>query len=302
MDEGFSWAAFRGKVRPIHLLSPIDLDKVLQSLYAKVRKTNGGEYESNSFASMQAGIGRYLKENNYHVSIIRDRVFSTSRAVLEGKCKNLREHGKGKRPNKSNSLSESEVNILWECGQLGTHCPMSLIKTIWWLFTLHFGLIGRQEHHFMTISDFQFKKDDFGNEFVTFAEGITKTRQSGLLEKHRLIQPKMFSTDTSRCPVNIFKLYLSKRPSQLRSSGPLYLSIIHKPVSNSLWYKTVPMGQHTRNSIMKRMIENSPLRNSDKRLTNHSTRKILVKKWRQNHIPKSEIIGITCHNSEPGLE
>ena len=183
------------------------------------------------------GIDRYLKENNHHVSIIR--------AVLEAKCKNLREHGKGKRPNKSNSLSESEVNILWECGQLGTHSPMSLIDTIWWLFTLHFGLKGRQKHHSMTVSDFQFKKDDFGNEFVTSAVRITKTRQSDLHEKHRLIQPKMFSTDTSRCPVNIFKLYLSKRPSQLRSSGPLYLSIIHKPVSNSLWYKNVPMGQHT---------------------------------------------------------
>ena len=94
----------------------------------------------------------------------------------------------------------------------------------------------------MTVSDFQFKKDDFDNEFVTLAEGITKTRQSGILEKHRLIQPKMFSTDTSRCPVNIFKLYLSKRPSQLRSSGPLYLSIIHKPVSNSLWYKNFSFG------------------------------------------------------------
>ena len=103
-----SWAALRGEVRPIYLLSPIDLDKVLQSFYAEVRKTNGGEYEPNSPASVQAGIDRYLKENNYHVSIIRDRVFSTSRAVLEGKCKNLREHGKGKRPNKSNSLSESE--------------------------------------------------------------------------------------------------------------------------------------------------------------------------------------------------
>ena len=43
---------------------------------------------------MQTGIDRYLKENNYHVSIIRDRVFLTSRAVVEGKCKNLREHGK----------------------------------------------------------------------------------------------------------------------------------------------------------------------------------------------------------------
>ena len=55
----------------------------------------------------------------------------------------------------------------------------------------------------MTVSDFQFKKDDFDNEFVTFAEGITKTLQSGLHEKHRLIQPKMFPIDTSRCPVNI---------------------------------------------------------------------------------------------------
>ena len=138
-----SWAALRGEVRPIYLLSPIDLDKVLQNFYAEARKANGDEYEPNSLASMQAGIDRYLKENNYHVSIIRDRVFSPSRAVLSGavlerKSKNLIEHGKGKRPNKSNSLSESEVNILWECVHLGTHSPMSLINTIWWLVTLHF--------------------------------------------------------------------------------------------------------------------------------------------------------------------
>ena len=214
-----SWAALRGKVRPIYLLSLIDPDKVLQSFYAEVRKTNGNEYEPNSLASMQPGIGRYLKENNYHVSIIRDRVFSASRAAIEGKCKNLRKDGKGKRANKSLSLLESEVNISWECGQLGTHSSMSLINTIWWLFTLHIRLRGQQEHHPMTVSDFQFKKDDFGNEFVTFAKGITKTRQSGLHQKHRLIQPKKFSTDNSRCPVNIFKPYLSKRPSQLRPSA-----------------------------------------------------------------------------------
>ena len=46
---------------------------------------------------------------------------------------------------------------------------MSLLVTIWWLFTLNFELRGQQEHHFMTVNDFQFKIDDFGNEFVTFA-------------------------------------------------------------------------------------------------------------------------------------
>ena len=64
------------------------------------------------------------------------------------------------------------------------------------MFTLHFGLRGQQEHHSMTVSDFHFKKDDFGNELVMFVEGITRTRQSGLHEKHRLIQAKMFPTDT----------------------------------------------------------------------------------------------------------
>ena len=296
-----SWAALRGEVRPIYLLSPIDLDKVLQNFYAEARKANGDEYEPNSLASMQAGIDRYLKENNYHVSIIRDRVFSTSRAVLEGKCKNLREHGKGKRPNKSNSLSESEVNILWECGQLGTHSPMSLINTIWWLFTLHFGLKGRQKHHSMTVSDFQFKKDDFGNEFVTFAEGITKTRQNDIYEKRRLIHSKMLSTDTSRSSVNIFKLYLSKRPSQLRSGGPLYLSVIHKPVSNLLWYKNVPMGQHTINSIMKRIDRKFSPSKLRQKINKPLCKINSGKKMRQNYIPKSEIIGITGHNSEADL-
>ena len=50
------------------------------------------------------------------------------------------------------------------------------------------------------------------------------------------------------------------------------------------------------------MIKSSPLRNSDKKLTNHSARKTLVKKLRQNYMQKSEIIGITGHNSEAGLD
>ena len=56
-----SLATLRGEVRHTFALSPVDLDIVLQSFYAGVRKTNGDEYEPNSLASMQAGIDRYLK-------------------------------------------------------------------------------------------------------------------------------------------------------------------------------------------------------------------------------------------------
>ena len=106
---------------------------------------------------------------------------------------------------------------------------MATLRDAQWQFTMHFGLRGRQEHYDMKIEDLTFKKDDRGNEFLTFAEGITKTRQSCLHEKHRLVQPKMFATHTSRCPINFFKLYLSKRPINLRTSGPLYLTVNHKP-------------------------------------------------------------------------
>ena len=46
------------------------------------------------------------------------------------------------------------------------------------------------------------------------------------------------------------------------------------------------MGVNTINNIMKTMIKNSPLANITKKVTNHSARKTLVKKLKQNHVPK----------------
>ena len=296
-----SWAEIRGANLKIETLSPEELDITLQSFYSEVKRKDGKDYEPNSLANMQAGIERYLKENGYVFSIIRDRKFATSQAVLEGKARFLREQGKGKRPNKASSLTSIEEEKLWECGQLGASTPLSLVNTIWLQLTQHFGLRGRQEHHTMKVEHFTLKKDDKGVEFLTFAEGITKTRQSGLHEKHRLVQPKMFATKNTRCPIYFYKLFLSKRPLSLRSSGPMYLSIIYNPTS-SVWYKNMPMGQNTINEIMKRMVSNSSLATSTKKLTNHSARKTVIKKLKQNKVPKSDIIGITGHSTEAGLD
>ena len=171
---------------------------------------------------------------------------------------------------------------MWQCGQLGMHCGKSLINTLWLLFTQHFGLRGRQEHHDMKVEDYTFKIDDEGNNFLTFAEGITKTRQSGLREKSRLTIPKMFEnpSEPSRCPLAIFQFYLSKHPLEYRQSGPFYLAIISNPTTD-IWFKKSAIGVNTINNIMKSMKTNSPLSNSKKRLTNHSARKTVVKKLKK---------------------
>ena len=160
-------------------LPPEQLDKVLGRFCAFVRKQDGTDYEPGSLKVMQAALDRHLKEKGYSLSIIKDREFLSSRKVLEGKARKLRNEGKGKLPNKSRSLTREEEEVLWECGQLGNSSPRSLLYTMLWLLSQHLGLRGCQEHYTMNVEDFTLNKDDNGNEFITFAEGPTKTRQGG---------------------------------------------------------------------------------------------------------------------------
>ena len=78
-----SWAEIKGAALEIESLPPVDLNRLLQQFYAEVKRKDGKDYEPNSFASMQTGIERHLKEKQYKLSIIRDREFTTSTAVLE---------------------------------------------------------------------------------------------------------------------------------------------------------------------------------------------------------------------------
>ena len=297
------WAKTRGKNEQLESYEVLQLNEALAQFFAELRKGSGEEYEPDSLKVMQAALDRHLRNKSYPKSIMRDTEFLSSRKVLEGKARKLRELGMGKRPNKAQSLTKEEEEILWENSQLGDKTPRSLINTVWWLLTMHFGLRGRQEHHDMKVEDFSFQKDDGGVEFVTFSEGLTKTRGGGLRVKPRLATPKMFATGKKRCPVALLKKYLDKRPAELKTTGPVYHSVIDKP-QTSVWYKKMPVGKNTINNIMKTMKENSPLKDvcPDKKLTNHSARKTVVKRLKSSGIPKCEIKNITGHSSEQGLD
>ena len=199
--------------------------------------------------------------------------------MLEAKARLLSEKGLSKITNKTNSLARLEEDILWECGQLGDKTPKSIIATLWWQLTQHFGLQGRQEHYSMRVEDFPFRKDE--------TKGIVHSLRRG------------YNKNKAKRPTP--KKYLSKRPVGMEKSGPLYLQPIVNPLTN-IWYKKTPMGIISINPMMKDLISNSPLQNSEKHLANHSAKKTLVKKLKQQQVPKSEIISITGHNREAGLD
>lgn len=170
------------------------LHQTLLQFYAKLRKENCDDYEPDCLKVMPASLERYLESKTYPKSSIQDREFLNSdRKVLDGK-----------------EILTKEV--LWRNRQLKGGTPQALLSTMWWLLTQHFRLQGRQEHHQMKVQDFTLPRDD-GNEFLTFAEGPTKTRQAGHRAKIRLVTLKMFATgNEERCPVMLSKRYPEKRP------------------------------------------------------------------------------------------
>ena len=91
----------------------------------------------------------------------------------------------------------------------------------------------------------------------------------------------MSSTGGDRCPVTIFiKEFLSRRPPEIRTTGPLYLSRVSN-ISSQVWYKRQPMGVNKLNDMMKTVIKGTTLEDSWKTFSNHGAGKTVVKKPRR---------------------
>ena len=298
-----AWAKERGKPEDILYYTPEVLNEALCQFYAEIRKKDGTEYEPDCLRVMRSGLDRYLKENKYPKSLLKDDLFKECNTVLEGKARELRDNGKGNRPNRALALTKQEEEILWDCGQLGAGTPRAMLNTLWLYLTQHFGLRGRQEHYPMMITDFVTGFDDEGNEYFTFSERRTKTRNEGLKPKAGQKKPKMFATSGPRCIVQLSKQYKLRRPEQLRNTGKFYLQPINNPVTE-VWFKILPMGKNSIGDLMKEMKLNSPLKDlcPDKRLTNHTARKTVVKKLQSQGVQRSDIISITGHTTTRGLD
>ena len=146
---------------------------------------------------MQAALERYLSDKKYPYSLITGREFTTSRAVLDAKAKQLRMNGYGKRQNRAQRYNSYVEDFEVVCIQIE------------------------------------------GGEMakcVRLSENPTKTRTGGLTAKYRKTPQEMWATDGgSRDPVRLFEEFLRRRPSEMRTSGPLYLTIIQRP-KTEVWY------------------------------------------------------------------
>ena len=79
---------------------------------------------------------------------------------------------------------------MWSKGVLSGHSPQSLIQTMWFLLTQHFGLRGCLEHHNMYVEDFAVCTNDNGIEYVTYEETPQKLAKVDFAWNEELFNPR----------------------------------------------------------------------------------------------------------------
>ena len=136
---------------------------------------------------------------------------------------------------------------------------------------------------------------------VEFEENPIKTRQGVLRNPTRRSPQQTWWTDRGeRDPVKLFEKWLDHQPDVLKKSGALYLTIIPRETSNT-WYSKTRMGQHRMRQIMKSVASCLPPE-SNKKITNHSTRKTVVAELKNAGQPPHKIIQVTAHARESSLD
>ena len=107
-----------------------ELNSCLKEFYVSCRKKDSGYCKKTSImAAIGAAIDRFLRaEHNKPFSIVGNPVFSEANLVLDSFVKDLRKTGKIGRIVHKKSITEDQLQHLFETGELGQADSMDLPK------------------------------------------------------------------------------------------------------------------------------------------------------------------------------
>ena len=239
-----------GQDGPLLSFGKETLNKILCSFIMSLKKENGDEYEIPTMHTAMSILKKHLKDNKCG-NIEEDDEFRGVRDVRDAKLKAMKQAGKGNRPYRAEALTQKEEAVLFERGELGTHNPKALTRTMWWQMSLLLGFRGRDESRKMLWGDIQLKADEDGGEYLEFNERTTKTRDGGSAGGSREYAPKAFENkeNPQRYPVKTYKEFAKRRPAEaMKEESPFFLATNHK-ATGDIWFMNSPLGKNQLGSL-----------------------------------------------------
>ncbi|VDP79727.1 unnamed protein product [Echinostoma caproni] len=133
-----------------------------------------------------------------------------------------------------------EEEHLWEARQLGDQSPEILLFTMLYFNTKHFGLRLGAAHRQLTLAHFQLTDEESPNTAILCH--LPDAVFGGAADGTTTLRVEMNIDFPERCPVGLFKAYLSRcPPNMLASPEAFYLIPTYPPDGSSIWYSTTPM-------------------------------------------------------------
>jgi hypothetical protein len=235
-----------GVVQRIHNIPPKELNSHLYNFFKHVRKGDGEEYEPASLRGMAASFDRYLESYNYGYAIFQSKEFADTKEVIQKRMKQLFQKGKGNFDQRSHTLTDADVNQLFQTGQLGYKDPETLLRTMWFFNTVYFGIKSSKEHHQLKWGDITLCFDERDNvEFLEY-----RSQQNVVSEHVRVVFAN--TGDLLRCPVTYYKMYRDLRPEAFSNcENPFYL-VSTNGIQQS-WYRPQAVGLNKLSRLMSVM-------------------------------------------------
>ena len=249
-----------GESRDVESIPLNELDVHFGNFLITARKQDKSLYGASSLHGFAFSLNRYLQDKNYPHYIGKGSGFKHTMSVLNQK-KN--EHKILVLKNaENNKLNLNDIERLFQMGEIGLHNPKALMQFLY--ISIIQGLrIGRGlEMYKLKWGDILFCVMANGIEFLTHVKYVNPTTNAESSGTFISSGAKIFANvDKDRCPIEVYKLYASKRPITMNdpSSPFLLFAPTKSPMAGQAWYASRCMGRNAIGGLMKELIRKSRL-------------------------------------------
>ena len=172
---------------------PASEQQLAKKFVLGVRKKNCEEYELSSLRGFLQSVDRHLRKKECTFSLLNDKEFCDVQDILRKKQKQLKDIGKGNKPNSADALTDEKIEEFYRAGVLGNKTPRALLNTVRMNNCICFGMRLGQEQRGLCQGDLERKTNADGLPYVKFStKHQTKTRTDENTRNVRESKPKMF--------------------------------------------------------------------------------------------------------------
>ncbi len=145
------------------------------------------------------------------------KAFIKSNQALQAKLVDLKQQGKGAKPNKSLAITPEEESILWEKGEFDLGWKIQKLSSFAYSIQWEnvWDSVGVKVSDRSFLGDLEILVDASGQENIQYTERATKTRDGSNPKQHsRDSTPRIYGNIHlgERNPISLFKNHINHRP------------------------------------------------------------------------------------------